>query len=420
MKTESVKTVPTPWLMALSWTNGSAPAWKPWNHPAGWPKGRWPDGPQKRAASCKEGSLGVGSSVVGSTCSAQCSSLLRPHCSCLRSCATGQVLNPLWCATWTCQRRPGRLSQQAAQLRQNDFGHRSLVPPLRANNLRLPSLPLRGDRLRNVVLLSQPLRLLSHRRIPCGRTRPRKPHRGARNSPTRRCMQKRGLPWVRVHLRLQTPSRAGQPFERENSPPDQRKGPSGPRHPPTAASLATGIGGATKSGFSDLAYLNGDASVLPEQLADARLRSPVSLEMASTSLPDLVGHLRSATGVELVIPEALARYSIAVYCSEKPLAEVMRQMARLLDIGWRTAEQAGQMVYRAVPRPRLTNAQRLTEETPQSDVAAARSTVRKEIDAALMGDPEMVSKYRAGRASAAGALPKEGWILFKSPQATPK
>jgi len=184
--------------------------------------------------------------------------------------------------------------------------------------------------------------------------------------------------------------------------------------------LATGIGGATKSGVSDLAYLNGDASVLPEQLADARLRSPVSLEMASTSLPELVGHLRSATGVELVIPEALARYPIAVYCSEKPLAEVMRQMARLLDIGWQTSEQAGRIVYRAVWEPRTARARQTPEDSPQSDVAAARTAVRKETDAALMGDPSLVAEYRAGRVPAKDAVRHEGWILCKSPPSTPK
>jgi len=186
------------------------------------------------------------------------------------------------------------------------------------------------------------------------------------------------------------------------------------------ARLGASTSGATRSVASDLAYLNGNASNVMEHFSDERLTTPISLEIASAPLSDLARRLRSATGVEIVIPEAVALHAVAVYCSEKPLADVMRQMARLLDIGWQTSEQAGRIVYRAVWEPRTARARQTPEDSPQSDVAAARTAVRKETDAALMGDPSLVAEYRAGRVPAKDAVRHEGWILCKPPPSTPK
>ncbi len=196
---------------------------------------------------------------------------------------------------------------------------------------------------------------------------------------------------------------------------------------------------------ADLAYLNGEAATPPEApgaVPDTRLLNTVTLAEESLGMADLVGVLRERTGVDIALADQAARDAIAVYCTDKPLREVLRQMARALDLQWTRAGAGDASHYRAVLREAPTPEAEEAAEPPammlsgaaaapgpavgrsakgETADAQARRTggaPRPEPDVSIIGDPERVRAVlghaRGGRvAPGAAPLQTEGWLILR-------
>lgn len=185
---------------------------------------------------------------------------------------------------------------------------------------------------------------------------------------------------------------------------------------------------------SDLAYLNGAAVAAPdtkastEHFADSRLAARLTLEEDSISVADLAGVLRSRTGVDISLPDDAARRSLAIYCSDKPLGELLRQMARVLMVRWELSRtDPGAPHYVAIARSTGRS-----DSSPDGAAEKARtpavggfegaalmrpprlSVIARERGISMMGEPTALTRQLNNVGQTELKL-TEGWLLSSGP-----
>jgi hypothetical protein len=72
----------------------------------------------------------------------------------------------------------------------------------------------------------------------------------------------------------------------------------------------------------------------PTSPPDARLEQKLSLALKATALSDLCARLRQQTGVALTAGQSVADEKVTVFCRERPLREVMRQLSQPFGYSW--------------------------------------------------------------------------------------
>ena len=83
--------------------------------------------------------------------------------------------------------------------------------------------------------------------------------------------------------------------------------------------------------------------------ADARLDRPISLWVPRLSLTELASELSSKGGVKLVATPELDDEFAAVFCNDRPLREVMEQLAHQFGCRWVREGGEGAATYRMLP-----------------------------------------------------------------------
>ncbi|WP_309715714.1 hypothetical protein, partial [Armatimonas sp.] len=104
------------------------------------------------------------------------------------------------------------------------------------------------------------------------------------------------------------------------------------------------------------------------QIVDARLQRKVTLRLKATSLSQLCQKLSEETGIMLSAGRGVADDNLTIFCTGRPLREVMRQVAELLGFTWERSGEEGAYRYRLVQPLR---AQLLEEELRNRDRDAA-------------------------------------------------
>jgi len=192
---------------------------------------------------------------------------------------------------------------------------------------------------------------------------------------------------------------------------------------PTAPSMA-GVPAVIGSAF-DLAYLNaeeaGGAPAEEVGVPDPRLLKLVTLAQDGEGLPDLLGVLRSHTGVQITVPDNVARRSLAVVCRDRPLRDVMRQMTRVLGIRWSRLGAGDMSRYEAKPAVRQLAEELDAERTSRAAFGMGRSApgplVRdggaRSAPADVMGPPDQVRAALLGRLDPSRLERIEGWLIVR-------
>jgi hypothetical protein len=103
-------------------------------------------------------------------------------------------------------------------------------------------------------------------------------------------------------------------------------------------------------------------------VVDARLARAVTLEQKATALSDLCERLRADTGIDLAAGASVADEKVTVFCEERPLREVMRQLSRPFGYAWLRSGKTGEYRYELVQDLR---SQLLEEELRNRDRNAA-------------------------------------------------
>ena len=103
---------------------------------------------------------------------------------------------------------------------------------------------------------------------------------------------------------------------------------------------------------ADLAYLNAEPppAEQPGAVSDVRLAALVTVR-EEAGVPDLLGLLRSRTGVEVAVPDGVARMQVALNVTDEPLRDVMQQMGKTLEVRWYRSGAGAKSRYAAVPMP---------------------------------------------------------------------
>src|SRR5207248_2176034 len=77
-------------------------------------------------------------------------------------------------------------------------------------------------------------------------------------------------------------------------------------------------------------------------IIDARLSYKVSLGDKGVSFADLSAMLKKTTGIDLGADRIVADEKVTIFCKEKPLRDLMRQITALFSFTWRrSGEQNG-------------------------------------------------------------------------------
>jgi hypothetical protein len=103
-------------------------------------------------------------------------------------------------------------------------------------------------------------------------------------------------------------------------------------------------------------------------VVDARLARAVTLEQKATALSDLCERLRADTGIDLAAGASVADEKVTVFCKERPLREVMRQLSRPFGYAWLRTGKTGEYRYELVQDLR---SQLMEEELRNRDRNAA-------------------------------------------------
>ena len=129
--------------------------------------------------------------------------------------------------------------------------------------------------------------------------------------------------------------------------------------------------------------------------------------------------MRSRTGVEIVLPDEAARRTLAIICTDRPLADVMRQLTRVLSVRWQVSGARSSRRYVAVPQqsPAGRRSVAMAGMAPSEVLAggmAAQSISLKDLARQkgldLIGDPAALRAALAGQ-TAAKLEPVEGWLI---------
>jgi len=200
---------------------------------------------------------------------------------------------------------------------------------------------------------------------------------------------------------------------------------------PEARSAAASYGRTANADLADttaspeLAYINAEGPAAERagngrpQWADSRLAVRLTLAEESASAADLAGVVRSRTGVEIVLPDEAARRTLAIVCTDRALADVMRQLTRVLNIRWQIGGPRSSARYIAVPQQSVASRSSLAmgKMAPPEGLAGGIATQsvslkdlarQKGLD--LIGDPAALRAALAGQ-SAAKPEPVEGWLI---------
>jgi len=205
------------------------------------------------------------------------------------------------------------------------------------------------------------------------------------------------------------------------------EGHSSPKAGAMAMPMAPSMAGvpAVVGSASDLAYLNaeevGGAPADDVGVADPRLLTPVTLAQEGEGIPDLLGVLRSHTGVQIAVPDNVARRSLAVVCRDRPLRDVMRQMTRVLGIRWSRLGAGHMSRYEAKPAVRQLaeelDAERSSRAAPGMGRSATGPPVRDDAArgavADVMGPPDLVRAALRGRLEPSRFERIEGWLIVR-------
>ncbi len=186
---------------------------------------------------------------------------------------------------------------------------------------------------------------------------------------------------------------------------------------------------------ADLAYLNAPADADrsadgPPSFADARLAKPVSLTEDEITFADLSGRIGGDSGVDIVLPARLAQQPIAIHCSDRPVGEVLRMVARALDIRWEVSGSRIPRRYAAVPPhgDKLATADGAVESMAGRMGLAGAAGMRAAPGAArsdaagharggvllnIIGSPARVRALRQEGAAPPDAVRTDGWIIVR-------
>jgi hypothetical protein len=109
---------------------------------------------------------------------------------------------------------------------------------------------------------------------------------------------------------------------------------------------------------------------------DPRLTREVTLAFKATALTDLCAQLRQETGILLEAGASVADEKVTLFCRQRPLREVMRQLSRPFGYIWLRSGKAGEYRYELVQDLR---SQLLEEELRHRDRNAALLAMDQEM-----------------------------------------
>jgi hypothetical protein len=111
-------------------------------------------------------------------------------------------------------------------------------------------------------------------------------------------------------------------------------------------------------------------------IVDPRLTRMVTLSQKGTALSDLCDHLRTETRIRLTAGASVADEKVTIFCSKRPLREVMRQLSRAFGYIWLRRGKVGDYRYELVQDMK---SQILEEEMRSRDRNAALIAVHEEM-----------------------------------------
>jgi hypothetical protein len=133
------------------------------------------------------------------------------------------------------------------------------------------------------------------------------------------------------------------------------------------------------------------------QIVDARLQRKVSLQFKAVALSQLCQKLSAETGIALSAGRGVTDDNLTIFCTGRPLREVMRQVAELLGFTWERSGEEGAYRYRLVQPLR---AQLLEEELRNRDRDAALialdAQMRERYQSVLGLSPEEAQESKVG------------------------
>jgi hypothetical protein len=142
-----------------------------------------------------------------------------------------------------------------------------------------------------------------------------------------------------------------------------------------------------------------------KEVIDARLARKVTLGVKGMAFSDLCEQLSRDTGIELMAGKTTADDKVTIFCKEKPLRDVMRQVTRVFGFAWRRSGEAGSYRYEL--------AQDLRSQLMEEEM---RSKDRNEALIALDREMERYRKYlglspEEAKKRAESASPEEKELL---------
>ena len=185
---------------------------------------------------------------------------------------------------------------------------------------------------------------------------------------------------------------------------------------------------------ADLAYLNGLEPPETEgaddsRVEDARLTTRITLSEDEIAVSDLAGKLGAATGTAIALSDPVMRETLAVHCDDRPLREVMRQMARALDLRWERAHRDGIARYVGVPAPdqelkpspgAMAGARApagmggaMRADGIQARTPSAPQRAKSDLARNVIGSPERVRAMRQQGVVPPDAVQSEGWVIVR-------
>jgi hypothetical protein len=112
-------------------------------------------------------------------------------------------------------------------------------------------------------------------------------------------------------------------------------------------------------------------------VTDARLARPVSVAQKGVALSDLCQWLRGETGIHLAAGRSVADEKVTLFCRERPLRELMRQLARPFGYTWLRSGKADAYQYELTQD---LQSQLVEEELRNRDRNAALLALERQIE----------------------------------------
>ncbi len=113
------------------------------------------------------------------------------------------------------------------------------------------------------------------------------------------------------------------------------------------------------------------------EIVDARLQRKITLGKKRVSFSDLCAHLETQTGISFAANKSVADDKITIFCTDRPLRDLMREIATLFNFTWQRSGEEGAYQYR-VTQP--LRAQLVEEELRNHDRNEALVALDKEME----------------------------------------